>query len=137
MNTENALSEEIRQFNEQMAFDREQFNWQVAQASARSSGGGGGGGGGGYSRSGGGGSSSSGSSKLSGSSGSSGGASVNLNSVLKSGLGPASGATIANAVQSGTHTATQKGNQVYISKNTSSSSSKNPTFGLLYSKTKF
>ena len=49
-NTENALAEEIRQFNESMAFEREQFEYQKEQAAARSSGGGGGGGGG-YSRS--------------------------------------------------------------------------------------
>ena len=47
MNTENALAEEIRQYNESMAFEREQFEWQKARAS----GGGGGGGGGGSSRS--------------------------------------------------------------------------------------
>ena len=137
INTENALAEEIRQFNEQMAFEREQFAWQQAQAAARSSGGGGGGGGGGTSRSSsssGKSSSSSNSSKINKSSDSSGGASVNLKSVINSGLGPASGTTIANAVKSGTHTATQKGNQVYISKNKTTS---NPTFGLLFSKKQF
>lgn len=41
INTENALAEEIRQFNESMALEREQFEWQKA----KSSGGGGGGGG--------------------------------------------------------------------------------------------
>lgn len=46
MNTENALAEEIRQYNESMAFEREQFEWQKAKSS-----GGGGGGGGGSSRS--------------------------------------------------------------------------------------
>ena len=45
MNAENALAEEIRQYNESMAFEREQFEWQKARAS------GGGGGGGGSSRS--------------------------------------------------------------------------------------
>lgn len=126
MNTENALAEEMRQFNESMALEREQFEWQKEQAAARSSGGGGGGG---SSRKSG---SSSSSAKINKNSGSSSGASVNLKSVLNSGLGPASGSTIANSVKSGTHTATQKGNQVYISKNNTS-----PTFGLLYSKTKF
>jgi hypothetical protein len=48
INTENALAEEIRQFNASMALEREQFEWQKAQASG---GGGGGGGGGGSSRS--------------------------------------------------------------------------------------
>lgn len=32
INTENALAEEIRQFNANLAFEREQFNWQKAQA---------------------------------------------------------------------------------------------------------
>lgn len=36
MNTENALAEQIRQFNESMALEREQFEWQVAQAEAAS-----------------------------------------------------------------------------------------------------
>ena len=43
INTENALSEQVRQFNESMALEREMFEWQKA----RSSGGGGSGGGGG------------------------------------------------------------------------------------------
>lgn len=43
MNTENALAEEIRQFNESMAFEREQFEWQKAKSSSSSGGGGGGG----------------------------------------------------------------------------------------------
>lgn len=50
MNTENSLAEQIRQFNENMAFQREQFEWQKEQAE-ESGGGGGGGGGGGYSSS--------------------------------------------------------------------------------------
>lgn len=32
MNTENALAEQVRQYNEQMAMEREQFNWQKQQA---------------------------------------------------------------------------------------------------------
>jgi hypothetical protein len=36
---ENKLAEEIRQYNETMAFQREQFNWQKAQAAKASSGG--------------------------------------------------------------------------------------------------
>ena len=47
MNTENALAEEMRQFNESMAFEKEQFAWQQAQATRSSSSGGGRGGGGG------------------------------------------------------------------------------------------
>ncbi len=49
INTENSLAEQIRQYNESMALEREQFAWQKEQAAARSSGGGGGGGGGGRS----------------------------------------------------------------------------------------
>ena len=70
MNTENALAEEIRQYNESMAFEREQFEWQKAKSSS-SSGGGGGGGGGSSGGSGGSSSSSSTSIKKSSSSGSS------------------------------------------------------------------
>lgn len=47
INQENALAEQIRQFNEQMAFEKEQFNWTKEQAAKASSGGGGGGSGGG------------------------------------------------------------------------------------------
>lgn len=140
INTENALAEEIRQFNESMALEREQFAWQKAQASKKNSSSGG------SSRSSGGSSSKSSSSKKSSSSSKSSGSSkinksssssdapVNLKSVLSSGLGPASGETIAKAVKSGTHTATQKGNQVYIEKAKTTS---NPTFGLLFSKNRF
>ena len=39
INTENALAEEVRQYNESMAFEREQFEYQKAKA-AKSSGGG-------------------------------------------------------------------------------------------------
>lgn len=41
INTENSLAEQIRQFNESMALEREQFNWQKSNFN-RSSGGGGG-----------------------------------------------------------------------------------------------
>lgn len=37
INTENALAEQKRQFNENMAFQKEQFDWQKAQAAAKSS----------------------------------------------------------------------------------------------------
>lgn len=39
INTENALAEDIRQFNESLALQREQFAWQKAQANKTSSGG--------------------------------------------------------------------------------------------------
>lgn len=41
-NTENSLAEQIRQFNESMALEREQFEWQKEQTKKKSSGGGGG-----------------------------------------------------------------------------------------------
>ena len=113
MNTENALAEEIRQFNESMALEREQFEWQKS----RSSGGGGGGGGGGGS-SGGGSSSSSGSSKINKSSGSSSGglASDTRDSILALGQGPISATNLANQVSSGkvtTSTSTSTGNTLF------------------------
>lgn len=40
INTENALAEQQRQFNANLAFQKEQFAWQQAQAAAKSSGGG-------------------------------------------------------------------------------------------------
>lgn len=134
INTENALAEEIRQYNEQMALEREQFEWQKGKATAKSSSGGGG------SSSGGG--SSKSSSKSSGSSSggtikktSSGGSEpqINLKSVIAAGLGPASGTTIANAVKSGKVAAKQVGNQIIIAKNPSS----NPMSGLLFSSKRF
>ena len=128
MNTENALAEEMRQFNEQMAWEK--YVYEQAQAAKSSSSGGGGGGSSKKS------SSSVGSASIKKSSGSSSNqVPVNEKSVIASGLGPASGTRIANAVKSGTHTATQKGNQVYISKTPAAKT--NPTFGLLYSKTRF
>ena len=134
INTENALAEQIRQFNESLAEEQRQFNAQMA---ARSSGGG-------SSRSYSSGGSSGGSGQntknnitsgasggvTKGASGASSGGSIDTKSVLASGLGPASGATIAKAVNSGTHKATSNGKTVTISKNT-------PTALLKYSKYNF
>lgn len=140
INTENALAEEMRQYNESQAWEKYKFNYYNKLGEFASSGGGGGGGSGSISAA----SARANQSKKdsskitkdkssnsSGSSGSSG-ASVNLKSVLNSGLGPASGTTIANAVKSGKVTATQKGNQVYIKPTKSSVTSK-----MLYSKSRF
>jgi hypothetical protein len=41
INQENSLAETVRQYNESMAFEREQFNWQKEQAEKSSSSGGG------------------------------------------------------------------------------------------------
>lgn len=109
MNTENALAEEIRQYNESMAFEREQWEWQVAQAAARSSSSGGGrGGGGGYSGGSGGSSSSkSANIKKSSSSGSGGDLpSDTAKSILSLGQGPISATNLANQVNSGKVVAT-------------------------------
>ncbi len=114
MNTENALAEEMRQFNESMAFEREQFEWQKARAS-----GGGGGGGGGSSRRSSGGSSSSGSSaSIKKSSGSSSGdlPSDTAKSILSLGQGPISATNLAKQVSSGkvtTSTSTKTGNTIF------------------------
>ena len=124
INTENAMAEEIRQFNEQMAFEREQFNYQkqkdaqaAAAAAARRS----------YSGGGSGGSSkastktsqtkidknksSSSVKKTSG-----GSPPLNMDSVKAAGYGAQSGATIAKDVASGKTTMTVKNGQTYVSK---------------------
>ena len=109
INTENALAEETRQFNEQMKLEKEKFKYQKKQdAEAKKA------------------------AKASASRSSSSsstytipqteptettGATINTQSVIDAGLGPASGTTIANAVKSGEVTATQKGNQIYIESN--------------------
>ena len=100
MNTENALSEEIRQFNEQMALEREQFAWEQANFNKSS----GGGGGGGSSRSSGGGSSSSSSSSKinkDNSSSSGGLASDTRDSILALGQGPISESNLNKQIESG------------------------------------
>jgi hypothetical protein len=107
MNAENALAEEIRQFNESMAFEREQFEYQKAKSS--SGGGGGGGGGGGSSRSSGSSSSSSASIKKSSSSSSGSGGDLpsdTAKSILSLGQGPISATNLANQVNSGKVVAT-------------------------------
>ena len=47
INTENSLAEQVRQYNESLALEKAQFEWQKEQAKKSSSSGGGGGGGGG------------------------------------------------------------------------------------------
>lgn len=93
MNTENALAEEIRQFNASMALQREQFEWQKSQAS----GGGGGGGGGGGDDS----SSSGGSASIKKTSDSGSLASDTRDSILALGQGPISAENLASQVSSG------------------------------------
>lgn len=114
MNTENALAEEIRQFNESMAFDREQFKWQKSNFK-KSSGGGGGSGGGGYS------SRSTTKSRINkdndnGNSNSGGLASDTRDSILALGQGPISATNLANQVSSGKvsqSTSSKTGNEIY------------------------
>ena len=117
INTENALAEEIRQFNAQMAFQREQFEWQKEQAEAAASRS--------YSRSytpktgddtdGG---------KIDDSKNSNGTVNktssssppLNMDSVKAAGYGAQSGATIAKDVAAGKTTMTVKNGQTYVSK---------------------
>ena len=108
INTENSLAEQIRQFNESMALEREQFEWQKARAS-----GGGGGGGGGGSSGGSGGSGTPSKAATSGkiaktgsdSSSSSGDLpSETAQSILALGQGPISASNLASQVSSGTVT---------------------------------
>lgn len=137
INTENALAEEIRQFNEQMAEEKRQFDFKnkLGEFAVVSSGGGGGGGGG-YS----GGSSSSKSSsgsssiKKTSSSKSSGGdlPKDTASSILALGQGPISATNLANQVNSGKVTATKSpttGNTLFAKSS--------PTSTLNYSKYKF
>jgi hypothetical protein len=104
MNTENSLAEQIRQFNESMKLQRDQFNFQVYQATKDSSSGGGGGGGG-YSGGGGGGYSGGGGgytpTKTGGTSTSSKMSEETKNSIIASGIGPVSQQGLADAVASG------------------------------------
>ena len=119
MNTENALAEEVRQFNEQMAWTKKVYNDSKASSS--------GGGGGGYSRkSSGGKSSSSSSSQISKSSGNSGSTNKSSSggmsqetrdSLIKAGYAGKSAASVAKGLSSGTlkqYTA-PSGNTVYKS----------------------
>lgn len=134
MNTENALAEEIRQFNEQMAEDRRQFNATHGLGEfAVASGGGGGGGGGGS----GGGSSSGGSkNKINKNTGSSSGGgdlpSDTASSILGLGQGPISPENLANQVNTGKVTAITSpstGNPLF--------GKVSPTSSLSYSKYRF
>lgn len=124
MNTENALAEDIRQFNAQLAEEQRQFN---ANFNKRS--GGGGSSGGGYSS--GGSSSGGGSSSIKKSSGSSDGefdsSKTNMASVLALGQGPISATNLASQVASGKVTASTGSN------GKTNVSYSNPTSSLLYS----
>lgn len=117
INTENALSEQIRQHNDEMAFQREQFEWQKEQTKKKSGGGGGGS------------SSSSKSTKVNKTSGSNatqisknnGGpikpseqATLNAGSVLALGQGPRSGSWVAEQEAKGNIGTTTRNGQVYV-----------------------
>lgn len=146
INTENALAEEVRQhneslamekkklaeeqrqFNETMAFEREQYEYQKAKTTSSS--------GGSYQKKKTTSSSSNSSKKVNDSKkeitsqkniSDGGGATIDTKSVLKAGLGPASGDTIAKAVANGKVTAKKEGNKIVISKNkTFNTSALNP-----------
>ena len=118
INQENALAEEVRQYNESMAFQKEQFEWQKAQAAAKSSGGGGtinkGSSSGGSSS----GSSSSISKDTSSSSSSkeSKEPTVDMNSVLALGYGPISATTLNQLIEEGKVVEFEKDGKLYYSK---------------------
>lgn len=114
INTENALSEQIRQYNEEMAFQREQFEWQKEQTKKKSGGGS---------------SSSSGSTKVNKTSSSnatqisknngssikpSEQATLNAGSVLALGQGPRSGSWVAEQEAKGNIGTTTRNGQVYV-----------------------
>lgn len=104
INNENELAERARQFDAQMALEREQFNWQKAQAAKSSSGGSSGGSSRRISKSSSGSSSSkkksSGSSGISKSSSNSGPV-VDLKSVTALGYGPISASKLDNLIREG------------------------------------
>ena len=137
MNTENALAEDIRQFNAQLAEEQRQFNFQnkLGEFAVAASSGGGSSGGGGYY----GGGSSSGSSggasiEKSSSSGSGGeydSNKTNMSSVLALGQGPISATNLASQVASGKVTASTGSN------GKTNVSYSNPTSSLLFSSSNF
>lgn len=138
INTENSLAEQIRQFNESMALEREQFNWQKSNFK-RSSGGGGGysGGGGSYSSSSSGGSGQINKSKSGSDSNKSSGSlpADTAKSIIALGQGPISASNLANQVKSGkvtTSQSTSTGNTLFHKAELSS-----PTSGLLFSSKRF
>jgi hypothetical protein len=121
INTENSLAEQIRQFNESMKLQRDQFNFQVYQATKDSSSGGGGGGG--YS---GGSSSSYTPTKTS----SSGMPSDTRDSILALGQGPISAENLASQVASGKvsqSTSTSTGNAIFTNSGLNTSAPKTST----------
>lgn len=131
INEENSLAEQIRQFNESMALEREQFEWQKSNFK-RSSRGGGGSGGGSYSSRSSGGTAQINKSKNNNSSG--GLASDTASSILALGQGPISGGNLGNQVKSGSvtvSTSVKTGNPIYTPAKVS------PTSTLKYSKTRF
>jgi hypothetical protein len=111
INTENALAEQVRQYNESMALEREQFEWQKKKASSYS----GGGGGGNYRRSSGGGdvyepnkTNSTSETEWN---------ETERDSILKSGVGPVSMYGLAVAESQGkVHTYTDSKGNVHVSK---------------------
>lgn len=120
INTENALAEQVRQFNASLAEEQRQFDYYNNRSS------GGGGGGYYYSSGGSGGGSGSGSGSYTttkSNSSSSGMSEVTKASILKSGIGPVSQQGLANAVASGkVTTATDVNGNTIVKKNTTSAS---------------
>lgn len=123
INQENALAEQIRQFNASLAEEQRQFAVLHEQTSGGS--GGGSGGGGGSSGGGGGGddgdknkiNKDSPGGKINNASGGSNEAKLDVKSVIKAGYAGASGQTLTKAVEDGKLTAIQDGNKIVVKKN--------------------
>ena len=160
MNTENALAEQIRQYNEKMAEEKRQYNETLALQKAqlteeqrqfnetmaynksRSSGSGGSGSSGGKIKSSGGGSTNGGTKKIKNNNRAVKAtdrtnvktATVDTKSVISLGYGPISGDKLADLVSSGKVTAEQKGSKITVKNNKGSKTLMN---NLLYSKNRF
>ena len=133
INTENSLAEQVRQYNETLALEREQFNWQKEQANKAAI----------IKGSSSGSSGSKGVIKKTSNTGTSSGTAgivksgeatqvsqLDTKSVTNLGQGPISGTNLANQVNSGKVVARQSGNKITVGYG-------NPTNQLLFSKKRF
>lgn len=123
INTENALAEQIRQYNEAMDWEKYQFNFANGLGEFAPVGGGGGGGGGGSSNL-----TAKDKLKLQNDGGDGTGAAINAQSVLNLGYGPISGNTLNSLEQSGKVTSTVINNQRYFANTSTSKSTYTPKY---------
>lgn len=111
INTENSLAEQIRQYNESLAFQKEQFAWQKSQASGGGSSGGSSGGSKGSAKNT---KSKTGSSSSSKNTKNSKGSSLDMGSVIGLGYGPISADTVSELVATGKVKATEKNGTITV-----------------------